>query len=154
VAIKIFHFSFLLVFWIICTGYEGFQNLLYLSIAGLLISFLISEKLDAFSKKIYKFYNIFNYLIFIFKEMVKSSLLLSAKIITNKVFDGQLIFLDSKIPNNSPERVIYCNSITFTPGTFVISADENNKIIVHAFSLKIANELKEGEIEKMILNNF
>lgn len=153
-GIRIFYFLILLFFWVICSGVYGFKKLFILSISGILFSLFISAKLNSLPQRIYKMRNMISYFIYIFIEMIKSSLLISAKIITNKNFDdAEYVYLDSEI-NTSPELVIYCNSITFTPGTFTVSAEENDKIIVHAFSKKIANELKQGEIERMVIKNF
>lgn len=152
--IRLAYFFFLLAFWVICTGIYGFKKLLFLSLLGVLVSLYISHKINMLPNRLYSFVKTVKYSFWIIIEMVKSSLIIASKIIVKNDFKSELVELKTKLDQDSAERVVYANSITFTPGTFTIDADDENIMIVHAFTPGIAKDLKSGEMEKQVSSSF
>lgn len=147
--LKILTFIIMLV---ILLGFIGWHNDLgeiALIISAAIIAWLVANWLGVIPiASVFKPKSVL-YFLWLLKEIIKSSLR-----IIKIVWSRQLIITptfawvkSSQI--NKIGLVIYCNSITLTPGTVTLDI-QGNMLLLHALELASIVDLKEGEMDKKI----
>ena len=87
------------------------------------------------------------YTLWLIKEIIKANIDTAKIIILNN--PNPQTFRVKSSQKTEAGRVAYANSITLTPGT-VTTQLEDNILEVHALSVQMANDVKSGEMDKMV----
>lgn len=143
--------------------------LLILSVLWFVISqssnYLLFAILSIILVSVITYYLYFSYYIFrldIFLSFLKYTIWMVGEIYRSTNYLIKLLYRSEKqiepvygIINtddlNQAEKAIFANSITLTPGTITILIKENY-IIVHAISIELFEELKEGKLKSKVKN--
>ena len=88
-----------------------------------------------------------NYLIWLFKEILKSNLSTAKVIINGKVEPETFTVKTSQVTDVA--KVTYANSITLTPGT-VTTKIQKGVFEVHALNSDFGNDLRTNEMDKKV----
>ena len=88
-----------------------------------------------------------NYLIWLFKEILKSNLNTAKVIINGKVEPETFIVKASQVTDVA--KVTYANSITLTPGT-VTTKMQKDVFEVHALNSDFGNDVRTNEMDKKV----
>ena len=88
-----------------------------------------------------------NYLIWLFKEILKSKLNTAKVIINGKVEPETFIVKASQVTDVA--KVTYANSITLTPGT-VTTKMQKDVFEVHALNSDFGNDVRTNEMDKKV----
>ena len=88
-----------------------------------------------------------NYLIWLFKEILKSNLNTAKVIINGKVEPETFTVKASQVTDVA--KVIYANSITLTPGT-VTTKMQKDVFEVHALNSDFGNDVRTNEMDKKV----
>ena len=88
-----------------------------------------------------------NYLIWLFKEILKSNLSTAKIIINGNVEPETFTVKASQVTDVA--RVIYANSITLTPGT-VTTKIQKGVFEVHALNSDFGNDVRTNEMDKKV----
>ena len=88
-----------------------------------------------------------NYLIWLFKEILKSNVITAKVIINGKVEPEIFTVKSSQVTDVA--KVIYANSITLTPGT-VTTKIQKDVFEVHALNSDFGNDVRTNEMDKKV----
>ena len=88
-----------------------------------------------------------NYLIWLFKEILKSNLNTAKVIINGKVEPETFTIKASQVTDVA--KVTYANSITLTPGT-VTTKMQKDVFEVHALNSDFGNDVRTNEMDKKV----
>ena len=88
-----------------------------------------------------------NYLIWLFKEILKSNLNTAKVIINGKVEPETFTLKASQVTDVA--KVTYANSITLTPGT-VTTKMQKDVFEVHALNSDFGNDVRTNEMDKKV----
>ena len=88
-----------------------------------------------------------NYLIWLFKEILKSNLSTAKVIINGKVEPETFTVKTSQVTDVA--KVTYANSITLTPGT-VTTKIQKGVFEVHALNSDFGNDVRTNEMDKKV----
>ena len=88
-----------------------------------------------------------NYLIWLFKEILKSNISTAKVIINGKVEPETFTVKTSQVTDVA--KVTYANSITLTPGT-VTTKIEKDVFEVHALNSDFGNDVRTNEMDKKV----
>ena len=88
-----------------------------------------------------------NYLMWLFKEILKSNVITAKVIINGKVEPEIFTVKSSQVTDVA--KVTYANSITLTPGT-VTTKIQKDVFEVHALNSDFGNDLRTNEMDKKV----
>ena len=88
-----------------------------------------------------------NYLMWLFKEILKSNVITAKVIINGKVEPEIFTVKSSQVTDVA--RVTYANSITLTPGT-VTTKIQKDVFEVHALNSDFGNDVRTNEMDKKV----
>jgi len=88
-----------------------------------------------------------NYLMWLFKEILKSNVITAKVIINGKVEPEIFTVKSSQVTDVA--KVIYANSITLTPGT-VTTKIQKDVFEVHALNSDFGNDVRTNEMDKKV----
>ena len=88
-----------------------------------------------------------NYLMWLFKEILKSNVI-TAKVIINGKVDPEIFTVKSSQVTDVA-KVTYANSITLTPGT-VTTKIQKDVFEVHALNSDFGNDVRTNEMDKKV----
>ena len=88
-----------------------------------------------------------NYLMWLFKEILKSNLITAKVIINGKVEPEIFTVKSSQVTDVA--KVTYANSITLTPGT-VTTKIQKDVFEVHALNSDFGNDVRTNEMDKKV----
>ena len=88
-----------------------------------------------------------NYLIWLFKEILKSNVITAKVIINGKVEPEIFTVKSSQVTDVA--KVTYANSITLTPGT-VTTKIQKDVFEVHALNSDFGNDVRTNEMDKKV----
>ena len=88
-----------------------------------------------------------NYLLWLFKEILKSNLSTAKVIINGKVEPETFTVKTSQVTDVA--KVTYANSITLTPGT-VTTKIQKGVFEVHALNSDFGNDVRTNEMDKKV----
>lgn len=125
--------------------------LLVLGIASVLLTLILSLRMDVIDHESHPFHLTLHLLVFwghLAREIIKANYDVVLRILGIRPISPTLITVP--VPHKTDlARVIYANSITLTPGTASIDVDQN-KIVVHALSREGAEDLKRGYLASIV----
>lgn len=93
---------------------------------------------------------ILRYLPWLAKEVIKSSLELTRRVISPGLPIGPEIIKLTASQRTDLGRTTYANSITLTPSTVTIEAESDGTLLVHAISPEAAEDLRGGEMDRQV----
>ena len=154
--------AMLLVIWMILSGRAEAKYLIP-GIAGcFIISFFCAPALIVRSETGKKDFNLLNvrltaffgYWLWLLFEIIKSSLSISATILSPKMhINPQIVEIDYAFDNPAAVTV-FVNSIILTPGTVTVDVIDEHIFRVHALTDKAALGLMDGEMQRRISRVF
>jgi len=146
--------SFILFFilfslWLLMSGH---YNVLIISLGIISCSFCVyvakrGKLIDDEGLPIFFMPRLLNYLIWLFKEILKSNLSTAKVIINGKVEPETFTVKTSQVTDVA--KVTYANSITLTPGT-VTTKIQKGVFEVHALNSDFGNDVRTNEMDKKV----
>ena len=146
--------SFILFFilfslWLLISGH---YNVLIVSLGIISCAFCVyvakrGKLIDDEGLPIFFMPRLLNYLIWLFKEILKSNLSTAKVIINGKVEPETFTVKTSQVTDVA--KVTYANSITLTPGT-VTTKIQKGVFEVHALNSDFGNDVRTNEMDKKV----
>ena len=146
--------SFILFFilfslWLLMSGH---YNVLIISLGIISCAFCVyvakrGKLIDDEGLPIFFMPRLLNYLIWLFKEILKSNLSTAKVIINGKVEPETFTVKTSQVTDVA--KVTYANSITLTPGT-VTTKIQKGVFEVHALNSDFGNDVRSNEMDKKV----
>ena len=146
--------SFILFFilfslWLLMSGH---YNVLIVSLGIISCAFCVyvakrGKLIDDEGLPIFFMPRLLNYLIWLFKEILKSNLSTAKVIINGKVEPETFTVKTSQVTDVA--KVTYANSITLTPGT-VTTKIQKGVFEVHALNSDFGNDVRNNEMDKKV----
>ena len=146
--------SFILFFilfslWLLMSGH---YNVLIVSLGIISCAFCVyvakrGKLIDDEGLPIFFMPRLLNYLIWLFKEILKSNLNTAKVIINGKVEPETFTVKTSQVTDVA--KVTYANSITLTPGT-VTTKIQKGVFEVHALNSNFGNDVRTNEMDKKV----
>ncbi len=148
--IKVFIVVF--VFWLILSGITSIGMITLGLLSSLFIIFAIN-KMDIIDHETsilnFKFFNLIIYIFWLIKEMILANILVCFYIISPKAKINPSIIKIKASQKSIVGKVLYANSITFTPGTVTIDVDEDN-LTVHTLADPFRNSILKNKMDSMV----
>ena len=151
-----FFLTFLLMFgfWILLSGYFDAFHIISGIISSMLVAYfshdlLISKevnvKLEA--RRIVRF---FLYLPWLLKEIVTANIYVAYRVLHPRMpIEPTFVTVKTKI-RTEMGIVTLANSVTLTPGTVTIAANQDGEFLIHAITKEAADTLREGEMARRV----
>ena len=144
-----FLFFILFSLWLLMSGH---YNLLIISLGIISCAFCVyvakrGKLIDDEGLPIFFMPTLLNYLIWLFKEILKSNLSTAKVIINGKVKPETFIVKASQVTEVA--KVTYANSITLTPGT-VTTKMHKDIFEVHALNADFGNDIRTNEMDRKV----
>ena len=146
--------SFILFFilfslWLLMSGH---YNILIISLGVISCAFCVyiakrGKLIDDEGIPIFFMPRLLNYLIWLFKEILKSNLSTAKVIINGKIEPETFTVKTSQVTDVA--KVTYANSITLTPGT-VTTKIQKGVFEVHALNSDFGNDVRTNEMDKKV----
>ena len=142
-------FLILLCLWLLMSGY---YSILLISLGIISCAFCVyvanrGKLIDDEGLPIFFIPRLLNYLIWLFKEILKSNLSTAKVIINGKVEPETFTVKASQVTEVA--KVTYANSITLTPGT-VTTKMHKNVFEVHALNADFGNDIRTNEMDRKV----
>ena len=142
-------FFILLCLWLLMSGY---YSILLISLGIISCAFCVyvanrGKLIDDEGLPIFFIPRLLNYLIWLFKEILKSNLSTAKVIINGKVEPETFTVKASQVTEVA--KVTYANSITLTPGT-VTTKMHKNVFEVHALNADFGNDIRTNEMDRKV----
>ena len=142
-------FFILFSLWLLMSGH---YNLLIVSLGIISCAFCVyvakrGKLIDDEGLPIFFMPRLLNYLIWLFKEILKSNLSTAKVIINGKVEPETFTVKTSQVTDVA--KVTYANSITLTPGT-VTTKIQKGVFEVHALNSDFGNDVRTNEMDKKV----
>ena len=142
-------FFILFSFWLLMSGH---YNVLIVSLGIISCAFCVyvakrGKLIDDEGLPIFFMPRLLNYLIWLFKEILKSNLSTAKVIINGKVEPETFTVKTSQVTDVA--KVTYANSITLTPGT-VTTKIQKGVFEVHALNSDFGNDVRTNEMDKKV----
>ena len=137
--------------WLLWSGH--LESMLLISgFASVLLVMFISHRMDASVNhpRVYRLgLRPLIYAPWLLWQIVKSNLSLARIILQPKLRVAPHLIQVHASQKTDLGQVIYCNSITLTPGTVTLDVRDNT-ILVHALTKEAAVDLKSGEMDRRV----
>ena len=142
-------FLILLSLWLLMSGH---YSILIISLGIISCVFCVyvakrAKLIDDEGLPIFFIPRLSNYLIWLFKEILKSNLNTAKVIINGKVEPETFTVKASQVTDVA--KVTYANSITLTPGT-VTTKMQKDVFEVHALNSDFGNDVRTNEMDKKV----
>ncbi|MED5274833.1 MAG: Na+/H+ antiporter subunit E [Pseudomonadota bacterium] len=148
--IKVFFVVF--IFWLILSGIPTIGMIALGVLSSLLIIFLIN-KMDIIDHETsllnFKPIRLLIYFFWLIKEMVLSNILVCYYIISPKAKINPSVIKVKASQKSAVGKVLYANSITFTPGTVTIDINGDN-LIIHVLAEPFKNSMLKNTMDSMV----
>ena len=142
-------FLILLCLWLLMSGYYS-DLLISLGIISCAFCVYIAKRgnlIDDEGLPIFFMPRLLNYLIWLFKEILKSNLATGKVIINGKVEPETFTVKASQVTDVA--KVTYANSITLTPGT-VTTKVHKDVFEVHALNADFGNDIRTNKMDRKV----
>ena len=142
-------FFILFSLWLLMSGH---YNVLIVSLGIISCAFCVyvakrGKLIDDEGLPIFFIPRLLNYLIWLFKEILKSNLSTAKVIINGQVEPETFTVKTSQVTDVA--KVTYANSITLTPGT-VTTKIQKGVFEVHALNSDFGNDVRTSEMDKKV----
>ena len=142
-------FLILLSLWLLMSGHYSIL-IISLGIISCIFCVYVAKRaklIDDEGLPIFFIPRLSNYLIWLFKEILKSNLNTAKVIINGKVEPETFTVKASQVTDVA--KVTYANSITLTPGT-VTTKMQKDVFEVHALNSDFGNDVRTNEMDKKV----
>ena len=142
-------FFILFSLWLLMSGHYNFL-IVGLGIISCVFCVYVAKRgklIDDESLPIFFIPRLLNYLIWLFKEILKSNLSTAKVIINGKVEPETFTVKTSQVTDVA--KVTYANSITLTPGT-VTTKIQKDVFEVHALNSDFGKDVRTNEMDKKV----
>ena len=142
-------FFILFSLWLLMSGHYNFL-IVGLGIISCVFCVYVAKRgklIDDEGLPIFFIPRLLNYLIWLFKEILKSNLSTAKVIINGKVEPETFTVKTSQVTDVA--KVTYANSITLTPGT-VTTKIQKGVFEVHALNSDFGNDVRTSEMDKKV----
>ena len=142
-------FLILFCLWLLMSGYYSIL-LISLGIISCVFCVYVAKRgklIDDEGLPIFFMPRLFNYLIWLFKEILMSNLATAKVIINGKVEPETFTVKASQVTDVA--KVTYANSITLTPGT-VTTKMHKDVFEVHALNADFGNDIRTNEMDRKV----
>ena len=142
-------FFILFSLWLLMSGHYNFL-IVSLGIISCVFCVYVANRgklIDDEGLPIFFIPRLLNYLIWLFKEILKSNLSTAKVIINGKVEPETFTVKTSQVTDVA--KVTYANSITLTPGT-VTTKIQKGVFEVHALNSDFGNDVRTSEMDKKV----
>ena len=131
---------------------SGHYSVLIISLGVLSCAFCVyvakrAEIIDDEGLPLFFFPRLFNYLVWLFKEIFVSNLNIAKAIISGKIEPETFTVKASQLTDVA--KVTYANSITLTPGT-VTTKIKNNIFEVHALNSDFGDDVRSNVMDQKV----
>ena len=131
---------------------SGHYNFLIVSLGIISCAFCVyvakrGKLIDDEGLPIFFIPRLLNYLMWLFKEILKSNVITAKVIINGKVEPEIFTVKSSQVTDVA--KVTYANSITLTPGT-VTTKIQKDVLEVHALNSDFGNDVRTNEMDKKV----
>ena len=142
-------FLILLCLWLLMSGH---YSILIITLGIISCAFCVyvakrGKLIDDEGLPVFFMPRLLNYLIWLFKEILKSNLSTAKVIINGKVEPETFTAKTSQVTDVA--KVTYANSITLTPGT-VTTKIQKGVFEVHALNSDFGNDVRTNEMDKKV----
>ena len=148
--IKLFIVVF--VFWLILSGITSIGMIALGLLSSLLVIFLIN-KMDIIDHETsminFKFFKLIAYIFWLMKEMILANILVCFYIVSPKNKTNPSIIKLKASQKSTVGKVLYANSITFTPGTVTIDINEDS-LTVHTLADPFKKTILKNTMDSMV----
>ena len=148
--IKVFIVVF--IFWLILSGIPTIGMIALGVLSSLLIIFLIN-KMDIIDHETsllnFKPIRLLIYFFWLIKEMMLSNILVCYYIISPKAKINPSVIKVKASQKSEVGKVLYANSITFTPGTVTIDVNGDD-LVVHVLAEPFKNSILKNTMDSMV----
>ena len=146
---SLFLFLILFAVWLLMSGH---YSVLIVSLGIISCAFCVyvakrGKLIDDEGLPIFFIPRLLNYLIWLFKEILKSNVITAKVIINGKVEPEIFTVKSSQVTDVA--KVTYANSITLTPGT-VTTKIQKDVFEVHALNSDFGNDVRTNEMDKKV----
>ena len=142
-------FLILVIVWLLLSGHYTFL-IISLGIVSCLFCVYLARRAKILDNELLPvtfFPRIFQYIIWLIKEIIVSNIITAKVILTSS--ENPEIFV-VKCSQKTPEgKTTYANSITLTPGT-VTTDIKNNILEVHALTSDFGDDVRSGDMDKKV----
>jgi multicomponent Na+:H+ antiporter subunit E len=146
---KIITYIVFVAIWCSLAGFPAKTVSLLFMIFAPLATLLLAIWMSLLPKKNHFKFSAIIYLGWLLKEVLMSSIAV-VRISWKKNMRLQPILeLVGTVQKKQVGVVTYANSITLTPGTVVLSTEDNN-LLIHALDISFIDDLKEGEMDSRV----
>ena len=148
--IKVFFVVF--IFWLILSGIPTIGMIALGVLSSLLIIFLIN-KMDIIDHETsllnFKPIRLLIYFFWLIKEMLLANILVCYYIISPKAKINPSVIKVKASQKSEVGKVLYANSITFTPGTVTIDVNGDD-LVVHVLAEPFKNSILKNTMDSMV----
>lgn len=144
-------FILLFLTWIILSGFFG-AFFIVSGIMSCVAAILISKKLGALPAKPYRLrcgFRFIGYFVWLIKEIIKSSWDVSIRMWQAEPNISPKLAWVPTVQKDDIGITMFANSITLTPGTVAVMAEEK-QMLVHALCAKGIDDLVAGDMDRRI----
>ena len=148
--IKLFIVVF--IFWLILSGITSIGMLILGVLSSLLIIFLINRMdiVDHETSLInFKFFTLLTYMFWLIKEMIVANIMVCFYIISPRAKINPSIIKLKASQKSAVGKVLYANSITFTPGTVTIDINKDD-LTVHTLAEPFKTSILKNKMDSMV----
>ncbi len=140
----------LAILWLLLSGF--FEPLLLsLGVASVALTVFIAHRMDVIDHEghpVHHLLRIFLYWVWLIKEIIVANWDVAKTILGFGAPVKPSVFKTPASQKTELDRVIYANSITLTPGTVTISAEEDGVFEVHALTAASRAGVETGEMNR------
>jgi multicomponent Na+:H+ antiporter subunit E len=147
-------FLVLLSFWLVLSGHYDLFHIGWGIVSAAVVTFfsvgLTSLNTDRQDRL--RFWGLVSYLPWLLLQVVLANLHVAYLVLRPTAIRPQIIRVKTRLSGDLAKTILG-NSITLTPGTITMDI-QDDELIVHALSEKVARELADGEMERRVARIF
>jgi multicomponent Na+:H+ antiporter subunit E len=146
----------LFIFWLIVTGSGAPLDLAIGALLSVLIGWWAARTLwgdDAPTLSLRQFGRLLIYVGWLVKEIIVAAVYVAEKVLDPRMPIEPIVITHRCSMRRDVSRVAFANSITLTPGTLTIDADENT-FTIHCLAEEFADSIASGALERRVVRVF
>ncbi len=147
-------FFVLLTFWLVLSGHYDLFHVGWGIVSAAVVTFFSVglPSLDTGRQNRLRFWSLVTYLPWLFLQVVLANLHVAYLVLHPNAIRPQIIRVKTRLSGDLAKTTLG-NSITLTPGTITMDI-QDDELIVHALSEKVARELANGQMERRVARIF
>jgi len=147
-------FLVLLSFWLVLSGHYDLFHVGWGIVSAAVVTFFSVDlpSFDTGRQNRLRFWSLVTYLPWLFLQVVLANLHVAYLVLRPNAIRPQIIRVKTRLSGDLAKTTLG-NSITLTPGTITMDI-QDDELIVHALSEKVARELANGQMERRVARIF